>query len=98
MTLAAFILGTVIAMVIGCAFHFWKGGGLKWLITFNLFAIIGFWIGHIIGKLLKIEFIPLGPTNLGFALISCLIVLFGGYWLSMASVESTPDKSKNKQS
>ncbi len=97
MTLAAFLLGTVIAMVIGCAFHFWKGGGFKWLFIFNLFSIIGFWLGHFIGKFLKIEFLPLGPTNLGFALISSLIVLFGGYWLSMASVETSTDKNEKSR-
>ena len=42
MTLASFFLGTVIASIIGCAFHFWHGGGLKWLIFFNLkFLMLG---------------------------------------------------------
>jgi len=96
MTLAAFILGTVIAMIIGSAFHFWKGGGLKWLLVYNLFAIIGFWMGHIIGKMLNISFFLLGPTYLGFALITSLVVLIGGYWLSMASVETSTEKANKK--
>jgi hypothetical protein len=94
MTFASFLLGTLIALIFGCAFHFWKGGGLKWLITYNLFSIIGFWLGHIIGNLLKIKFIQLGPTNIGFAIISSLLVLFGGYWLSMATVEPIINKTK----
>lgn len=96
MTLAAFILGTIIAMVIGCAFHFWKGGGLKWLLVYNLFAIIGFWLGHFLGQFLKIKYLMLGPTYLGLALFTCLVVLIGGYWLSMASIETAADKSKKK--
>ncbi len=92
MTLAAFMLGTIIALLIGCAFHFWKGGGIKWLMIYNLFSIFGFWLGHIIGKLLKVEILMLGPTYLGFALVVCLAVLFGGYWLSMASIENSSDK------
>jgi len=96
MTLAAFILGTVIAMIIGSAFHFWKGGGLKWLLVYNLFAIIGFWMGHIIGKMLNISFFLLGPTYLGFVLITSLVVLIGGYWLSMASVETSTEKANKK--
>ena len=96
MTLAAFILGTVIAMIIGSGFHFWKGGGLKWLLVYNLFAIIGFWMGHIIGKMLNINFFLLGPTYLGFALITSLVVLIGGYWLSMASVETSTKKANKK--
>lgn len=94
MTFAAFILGTVIAMIIGSAFHFWKGGGLKWLLVYNLFAIIGFWLGHIIGKMLNAKLFLLGPTYLGMALITCLVVLLGGYWLSMASVETPIEKTK----
>jgi hypothetical protein len=96
MTLAAFLLGTVIAMIIGSAFHFWKGGGLKWLLVYNLFSIIGFWMGHIIGKMLNIKFFLLGPTYLGFALITSLVVLIGGYWLSMASVETSTEKTNKK--
>lgn len=94
MTLAAVLLGTVIALIIGCAFHFWKGGGLKWLVVFNLFSIIGFWFGHIIGSFLNLSLLPLGPINAGPAIITCLIVLFGGYWLSMASVETISGKTK----
>jgi hypothetical protein len=97
MTLAAVLLGTVIALIIGCGFHFWKGGGLKWLVVFNLFSIVGFWAGHIIGGLLKLKILPLGPINAGPAIITCLIVLFGGYWLSMASVEPDSEKTKKRQ-
>lgn len=88
MTFAAIILGTLIAAIFGCGFHFWRGGGFKWLILYNIFSIMGFWIGHIAGSLLNIHFIKLGPINLGMALLGTLILLFGGYWLSMASVES----------
>ena len=94
MTLAAFILGTIIAMLIGCAFHFWKGGGIKWLMIYNLFSIIGFWLGHVLGKFLKLEIFMLGPTYLGMALLVCLSVLIGGYWISMASIENSSEKTK----
>ena len=87
MTLAAFFLGILIASIFGCAFHFWRGGGLQWLILFNIFAWIGFWAGHLIGKLVNFNFIQLGPINLGPAILGTLIILFLGYWLSMASQE-----------
>lgn len=95
MTFAAILLGTVIALILGSAFHFWKGGGLKWLIVFNLFSIIGFWGGHILGNVFKIKFVSLGPINAGPAILVGLIVLIGGYWLSMASVETPAEKEKN---
>lgn len=95
MTLPSILLGTLIAMIIGFGFHFWRGGGLKWLIVYNLFSILGFWTGHSIAMLFKINFLPLGPINLGSAIIAAVVLLFAGYWLSMASVE-TSAKYENK--
>lgn len=83
MTLASFFLGTVIASVFGCAFHFWHGGGFKWLLFFNLLAWIGFWLGHFVGILVRIRFLSLGPINFGPAVIGTIVVLFLGFWLSM---------------
>ncbi len=90
MTLPSILLGTLIAMIIGCGFHFWRGGGLRWLIVFNLFSIMGFWIGHGVAMIFKINFLNLGPINLGSAIIGAVVLLFAGYWLSMASVEPSP--------
>jgi hypothetical protein len=83
MTAASYFLGFVIASIIGCGFHFWHGGGFKWLLFFNLLAWIGFWLGHFVGMLLGINFIPLGPINFGAALLGSIVVLFLGFWLSM---------------
>jgi hypothetical protein len=83
MTFPSIILGIFIAAIPGNIFHFWRGGGFKWLVLYNVFAIIGFWIGHFMGSLLNLTFI-----NLGMALIGSIVFLFGGYWLSMASVET----------
>ena len=87
MTPASYVLGFILASIIGCAFHFWHGGGFKWLIFFNLLAWIGFWAGHFIAELTAFKFLPLGPINLGLALISSLVVLFLGFWLSMFNQE-----------
>jgi hypothetical protein len=92
MTIASFFFGTLIAIMLGCGFHFWRGGGLKWLILFNLFSFTGFWSGHIVAALLKWKFLNLGPINLGLGVIGTLIFLFAGYWLSMASVELKKQK------
>ncbi|KAF0112520.1 MAG: hypothetical protein FD147_116 [Chloroflexi bacterium] len=87
MTFASIILGTLIASIFGCGFHFWRGGGFKWLILFNIFSFLGFWIGHLLGSLINWHFIKLGPINLGMAILGTILLLFGGYWLSMASLE-----------
>ncbi|MCX6054445.1 MAG: hypothetical protein NTZ74_05940 [Chloroflexi bacterium] len=87
MTFASMIFGTLIAMIFGSAFHFWRGGGLKWLIIFNTFAICGFWFGHFVGGIINLNFIILGPINLGSALIGTILILFSGYFFSMAGLE-----------
>jgi len=87
MTFPTLLLGTLMAVVLGNAFHFWRGGSFKWLLMYNLLAIAGFWVGHIVGNILNWHFLPLGPLNVASSLIGSLALLFAGYWLSMASVE-----------
>ena len=62
------------------------------MIFYMLFAIIGFWIGHFLGNVLSLHFLKLGPLNLGMSIVGSLVVLFGGFWLSMASVETKNTK------
>lgn len=92
MTFPSIILGILIAAVLGNAFHFWRGGGFKWLLMYNLLAIAGFWLGHLVGFVANWHFLPLGPINLGASLIGSIVLLFGGWWLSMASVETRNKK------
>ena len=87
MTPASYFLGFIIASIIGCGFHFWHGGGLKWLFFFNVIAWIGFWLGHFVGNLAGIRFLSLGPINFGPALLGAIVVLFLGFWLSMFNQE-----------
>lgn len=86
------LLGFVIASAIGCLFHFLRGGGFKWLILDILLSIAGFWAGHFLAELSDWHFLPLGPLNLGASLIGAIVLMAGGFWLSMASVghEQTP--------
>jgi hypothetical protein len=86
MTFPSMVLGIVIGAALGCAFHFWRGGNFKWLVLYNLLGIIGFWIGHLAAEYGHWTLLMLGPINLGGGLIGALVLLFGGYWLSMASV------------
>jgi len=88
MTFPSFILGILIASILGCAFHFWRGGKLGKLILFNIFAWLGFWAGHLFGQLMDWHFLMLGPLNLGIAILFTLIFLFFGNWLSQFQVET----------
>lgn len=88
MTFPSFLLGCLIAMIFGSAFHFWRGGKLGKLILYNLFAIVGFWLGHLAGLLMGWKFLPLGPLNLGISILFTIVVLFLGSWLSQIQAES----------
>jgi hypothetical protein len=87
MTIASFLLGIVISSIFGCAFHFWKGGKIKWLLFYNICAWMGFWLGNFIGKAIKFEFFQTGSINLGPAILGCILTIFLGYWLSMAGIQ-----------
>lgn len=86
MTIPAVILGCIIASIFGCAFHFWKGGGLGKLLLYNLFSWIGFWAGYFIGKSLNFHFLVLGPLNLGVSILFTVAAIFVGYWLSLVKI------------
>lgn len=83
MTLPAFLFGFLISVMIGAAFHLWKGGGLFRLILYLVLSIAGFWTGHLISVSIGWDFVRLGPLRLGFAILGDLIVLGVGYWLSL---------------
>jgi hypothetical protein len=61
---------------------------LKWLFFFNLLSWLGFWLGHFVGELTGVRFLPLGPINFGPAIIGTVVVLFLGFWLSMFKQET----------
>lgn len=88
MTFPSFLMGSLIAMIFGSAFHFWRGGKFGKLLLFILFAIIGFWVGHLAGLLLGWRFLPLGPLNLGISVIFTILALFLGNWLSLIQIEN----------
>ena len=86
------ILGTLMACTLACIFHFWRGGGFKWLVFDNVLSIVGFWLGHFIAGLAGWKFLMLGPLYLGGSLIGALFLMVGIFWFSMASVDQNPKK------
>ncbi len=87
MTLQGFLLGAVIATLVGALFHMWKGGNLGRLILYIVLSWIGFWFGHWMGGLLRWDFASVGGLKLGMALLGDCIILGVGYWLSLVQVE-----------
>ena len=81
MTLPSFVLGAVIATLLGAAFHLWRGGGLGRLVLYLLLAWVGFWAGHWAAANLGWDLFRVGPLFLGVAILGSLGALFGGHWL-----------------
>ena len=53
MTLPGYLLGFVIASLLGVLFHLWRGGHIGHLLLFVILSWAGFWAGHFIGNYLS---------------------------------------------
>jgi uncharacterized membrane protein YeaQ/YmgE (transglycosylase-associated protein family) len=86
MPLPLLILGLIIALLIGALYHLWRNGGF-WRFLFYLFlSLAGFFAGNWIGSWRGWILFPIGPLDLGVAIIGSLILLIVGDWLSLVSV------------
>ena len=88
MTLPTFIFGTLISIFFASVFHVWRRGGGGKLLIYLLLSFTGFWGGHILGNLMELYFLVLGPLNLSFAVIGSIAGLFAGQYFS----EINPDQ------
>ena len=92
MTFVSFLLGLLIASIPACLLHFLVGGNFKRLVVLNLFAWIGFWLGHLLAAWREWNFLKLGPINLGTALLFSILFAVLGFWLS--NFQTAPKKNK----
>ncbi|MCX7609241.1 MAG: hypothetical protein N2049_08510 [Anaerolineales bacterium] len=86
MTLPALLFGIVLSSAYGAAFHVWKGGSLRRLVLYLLFAWLGFWSGHFLAAALEWRFFEIGPLHAGPATLGAVLVLLVGDWLSRIEV------------
>ena len=83
MTLPSFVLGAIIASILGTSFHLLRGGSGVRLVFYLVLAWVGFWSGHWIAQQLGWNILTLGPLNIAFASLGSWLVLNLGYWLSL---------------
>lgn len=82
MNIASVLFAWALATLLGALFHLWRGGSF-WKLFFYLgLSWVGFVLGHFLGKVLDLHFIPLGSLNLGAGVLGSLLLLFLGHWLS----------------
>lgn len=82
MTTPGYLLGFVVASLIGALFHLWRGGHIGRLLLFLVLSWAGFWAGHFLGTTLDISLGRIGVLNIGAGILGSLIFLFLGNWLS----------------
>lgn len=92
MTTPNILFGTLAASLLGAIFHLWLGGGPGRLFLYLVLSWVGFWSGHALGELLQVTFLNIGPLHLGAAILSNIVFLVAGHWLSKINISSSSDE------
>jgi uncharacterized membrane protein YjjP (DUF1212 family) len=75
MTTPNLFLGALIALIIGLAFHFLRGGSFNRLLIHIVTAIIAFFLGHFVGEWIHWNLWRYGTINFFPALLATLVGL-----------------------
>jgi hypothetical protein len=75
MTIFAFILGFVIATILGALFHILRAGSIRRMGLNILTANISFFLGHLFSELVKWQSLRLGSLNLFPAALAAILGL-----------------------
>ena len=86
MTVPAALFGVLIATLLGVMAHLIFGGSLAKLIGLVLLAWVAFWAGHFLAVRLGLQFLSVGPLRVGMAVLTTLLILPIGHWLSLVKV------------
>jgi hypothetical protein len=88
MTLPAFLLGSLIALLYGAMFHLWKDGGPVHLAADLAAAWLGFWAGHVWAAFLGWQWERTGVLHFGAGTALALAFLLGAHVLLQPSESS----------
>ena len=91
MTIPSFALGLVCACFMGTLFHVVVDGGGGRLALCLVLSAFGFVAGNWLAASQGWSFVPVGPIELGFAVLGSVLFLVLGHWLSQIRIE-TGDK------
>jgi len=82
MTIPAFILGCVLALLYGAVYHLIRGGGFGRIILYLVVSGASFWFGHLVANITGMTFLSLGPIHTGLATLFSIAGLIASEWLS----------------
>ncbi len=86
MTLPSILIGVLVGLLVGALFHLGFDGGGGRLLLYLLLSLCGFFAGHLIGSAVGWQFLPLGPLDMGMAILGSLLFLGIGHWLSLIEI------------
>jgi hypothetical protein len=81
-TASSLILALLLATAYAALFHFLTGGSLRRLVLYILTSWLGFAVGHIVGQVLRFDWLKLGPLYLLSASVGAWVALYGARWLA----------------
>jgi hypothetical protein len=82
MTLPSVAFSVVCACLLGALFHVVVDGGGARLVLYLALSSLGFALGQLLASAQGWSFLPVGPVQLGFAVLGSLVFLLVGHWLS----------------
>lgn len=83
MALSAWVLGFVVASLLGALYHLWRGGGLVRIVFYLVLAWVGFSGGVYLTHLNGWAFWIIGELDVGFGALGSLLILGLGDWLTL---------------
>ncbi len=89
MTLPSYLLGLLVALLIGSLFHVWRNGGPARLLLYLALSVVGAAAGQWVGSGLNWVLFPIGSLNLGMVILGSMLALGVGYWLSLVEIRGT---------
>lgn len=89
MTIPAFVLGCVLALIFGAVYHLIRGGRIGRLILYLIVSAASFWFGHLVANITGMTFLSLGPIRTGLATLFSIAGLVGAEWLSTVDTQES---------
>lgn len=93
----SFVFGFILATLYGAIFHLIVGGDARRLALFLLAGWLGFLLGHILGGLLEIHILDIGPVHTLTATVGAWLALFAARLFTGAppTDKDTDGKTRN---
>jgi hypothetical protein len=86
---ATLLLAVALATMYGAGFHLWQGGGARRLALYLLAGWLGFTLGHVLGNLLGLQVMMIGPLNFLTATVGSALALVLARWLVISEIIPT---------